>query len=173
MFSGRSGLSCCSPAFMEWPLATSVCGDVTADPVQLVVARSGKPRSCHARRLCGDRRVAALGNRWRRASARRERRLFHLGGAWRREQAQGAARFGRELQRRDFEACEGRLIFAKMVAQSRCELRNANGATMADYRRALCVLLILLALIGGAGCCPPWSGPPFETDYSAVGAQVK
>jgi hypothetical protein len=45
---------------------------------------------------------------------------------------------------------------------------------MADDRRAICVLLILLALIGVAGCCPaPWSGPPFETAYSAVGAQVK
>jgi hypothetical protein len=30
---------------------------------------------------------------------------------------------------------------------------------MADYRRALRVLLILLALIGVAGCCPPWTGP--------------
>jgi hypothetical protein len=41
MFSGRSGLSCCLPAFTEWPPATSVCGDATADPVQLVVARTG------------------------------------------------------------------------------------------------------------------------------------
>jgi hypothetical protein len=44
---------------------------------------------------------------------------------------------------------------------------------MADYRRAICVLLILLALIGVAGCCAPWTKPPFETAYSAVGAQVK
>jgi hypothetical protein len=44
---------------------------------------------------------------------------------------------------------------------------------MADDRRAICVLLILLAVLGVAGCCPPWSGPPFETAYSAVGAQVK
>ena len=56
---------------------------------------------------------------------------------------------------------------------SRRELRNANGATMADYRRAICVLLILLALLGVAGCCAPWSEPPFKTAYSAVGAQVK
>jgi hypothetical protein len=44
---------------------------------------------------------------------------------------------------------------------------------MAEYWRAIRVLLILLALIGVAGCCPPWSGPPFETAYSAVGAQVE
>jgi hypothetical protein len=44
---------------------------------------------------------------------------------------------------------------------------------MADYRRAICVLLILLAFLGVAGCCAPWTEPPFETAYSAVGAQVK
>jgi hypothetical protein len=44
---------------------------------------------------------------------------------------------------------------------------------MADCRRAIRVLLILLALLGVAGCCPPWTEPPFETAYSAVGAQVK
>ena len=38
--------------------------------------------------------------------------------------------------------------------------------------RLLC-FLILLALLGVAGCCPPWLEPPFETAYSAVGAQVK
>jgi hypothetical protein len=36
---------------------------------------------------------------------------------------------------------------------------------MADYRRAICVLLILLVLIGVAGCCAPWTEPPFETAY--------
>ena len=61
----------------------------------------------------------------------------------------------------------------KMVAYSRRELRNANGTTMADYRRAICVFFILVALLGVAGCCPPWLEPPFETAYSAVGAQVK
>jgi len=40
-------------------------------------------------------------------------------------------------------------------------------------RRAICVLLILLAHLGVAGCCPPWTEAPFETAYSAVGAQVK
>jgi hypothetical protein len=79
----------------------------------------------------------------------------------------------RELQRRDPEACDGRLIFVKMVAWLRRELRNANGTTMADYRRAICVPLILLALLGVAGCCAPWSEPPFQTAFSAVGAQVK
>jgi len=44
---------------------------------------------------------------------------------------------------------------------------------MADHRRAICVLVILLALLGVAGCCPPWTQPPFETAYSAIGAQVK
>jgi hypothetical protein len=44
---------------------------------------------------------------------------------------------------------------------------------MATYRRAIRVLLILLAFLGGAGCCAPWTEPPFETAYSAVGAQVK
>jgi hypothetical protein len=61
-----------------------------------------------------------------------------------------------------------------IVASFSCrELRNANGATMADYRRAICALLILLALLGVAGCCPPWTEPPFVSAYSAVGAQVK
>jgi hypothetical protein len=44
---------------------------------------------------------------------------------------------------------------------------------MADYRRAICILLILPALLGAAGCCGPWTEPPFETAYSAVSAQVK
>jgi hypothetical protein len=44
---------------------------------------------------------------------------------------------------------------------------------MADYRRAICVLVIMIALLGVAGCCPPWTQPPFETAYSAIGAQVK
>ena len=44
---------------------------------------------------------------------------------------------------------------------------------MADYRRAICVLLIPLALLGAAACCAPWTEPPFETAYPAAGAQVK
>jgi hypothetical protein len=44
---------------------------------------------------------------------------------------------------------------------------------MADSRRTLCRLLAVLALVGVAGCCAPWSEPPFQTAYSAVGAQVK
>jgi hypothetical protein len=31
----------------------------------------------------------------------------------------------------------------------------------------------LLALLGVAGCSPPWLEPPFETAYSSAGAQVK
>jgi hypothetical protein len=41
---------------------------------------------------------------------------------------------------------------------------------MAVYRRAICFLGILLALLGVAGCCPSWMEPPFETAYSAIGA---
>jgi hypothetical protein len=44
---------------------------------------------------------------------------------------------------------------------------------MADYRRSICFLVILLALLGVAGCCPPGTEPPFVSAYSAVGAQVK
>jgi hypothetical protein len=44
---------------------------------------------------------------------------------------------------------------------------------MADYRRTLCRLLALLALIGVGGCSASGPEPPFETAYSAVGAQVK
>jgi hypothetical protein len=35
------------------------------------------------------------------------------------------------------------------------------------------IAFILLALLGVAGCCPPWLEPPFQTAFSAVGAQVK
>jgi hypothetical protein len=44
---------------------------------------------------------------------------------------------------------------------------------MAGYRRTICRFLTLLALIGVGGCSA--SGPqlPFETAYSAIGAQVK
>ena len=59
-----------------------------------------------------------------------------------------------------------RSVFAPRAAEG-------DGLTMADYRRAICVLLILPALLGAAGCCGPWTEPPFETAYSAVGAQVK
>jgi hypothetical protein len=59
-----------------------------------------------------------------------------------------------------------RSVFAPRAAEG-------DALTMADYRRAICVLLILLALLGAAGCCAPWTVPPFETAYSAVGAQAK
>jgi hypothetical protein len=35
------------------------------------------------------------------------------------------------------------------------------------------IAFALLALLGAAGCCPPWLEPPFETAYSAIGAQAK
>ena len=35
------------------------------------------------------------------------------------------------------------------------------------------VILVLLTLLGVSGCCPPWLEAPFQTAYSAVGAQVK
>jgi hypothetical protein len=43
---------------------------------------------------------------------------------------------------------------------------------MAYYRLMICRFLAALALLGVAGCCAPWTDPPFETAYSAVGAQV-
>jgi hypothetical protein len=80
------------------------------------------------------------------------------------------------LERHNPEAGDGRLFSSKWLNSrtvTRRELRDATGDTMADYRRAICVLFILLALLGVAGCCAPWTQPPFETAYSAVGAQVK
>jgi len=44
---------------------------------------------------------------------------------------------------------------------------------MANYRRAICVLLALLALIGVGGCSASGPEPPLETAYSAIGTQVK
>jgi hypothetical protein len=44
---------------------------------------------------------------------------------------------------------------------------------VANYRRAICVLLAMLALIGLGGCSASGPEPSFETAYSAVGAQVK
>jgi hypothetical protein len=44
---------------------------------------------------------------------------------------------------------------------------------MALYRRTLCRLLAMLALIGLGGCAASGPQPPFETAYSAIGAQVK
>ena len=44
---------------------------------------------------------------------------------------------------------------------------------MADYRRLICGLLALLALVGVGGCSASGPEPSFETAYSAVGAQVK
>ena len=41
------------------------------------------------------------------------------------------------------------------------------------FRPTLWRLLVLLALIGVAGCAAWGPEPPFETTYSAVGAQVK
>jgi hypothetical protein len=52
---------------------------------------------------------------------------------------------------------------------SSCELSRA----MANYRRAMSWFLTVLALASVGGC--EASGPqiPFETAYSAIGAQVK
>jgi hypothetical protein len=44
---------------------------------------------------------------------------------------------------------------------------------MALNQQTLCRVLAMLALIGVAGCCAPWSEPPFQTAYSAVGTTVK
>jgi hypothetical protein len=44
---------------------------------------------------------------------------------------------------------------------------------MALNRRTLCRLLAMLALIGVGGCSASGPEPPFETAYSAIGAQVK
>jgi hypothetical protein len=44
---------------------------------------------------------------------------------------------------------------------------------MARYRRTICGCLALAALAGVAGCVASGPEPPFETAYSAVGAQVK
>ena len=44
---------------------------------------------------------------------------------------------------------------------------------MADYRRMICRFLALFALLGVVGCSASGPEPPFETAYSAIGAQVK
>ena len=48
-----------------------------------------------------------------------------------------------------------------------------NGGAMAPYQRTLCRLLAVLALVGVGGCSASEPEPPFETAYSAIGAQVK
>ena len=53
----------------------------------------------------------------------------------------------------------------------RLHVRNCEA--MALYRRTLCRLLAMLALIGVGGCSASGPEPPFETAYSAIGAQVK
>jgi hypothetical protein len=44
---------------------------------------------------------------------------------------------------------------------------------MANCRRTLCRLLALLALAFVGGCYASGPEPPFETTYSAIGAQVR
>jgi hypothetical protein len=44
---------------------------------------------------------------------------------------------------------------------------------MALYRRMLCPLLAVLALVGVQGCSASGPEPPFETAYSAIGAEVR
>jgi hypothetical protein len=44
---------------------------------------------------------------------------------------------------------------------------------MTGSQRTICRLLAMLALAGVGGCSAYSPEPPFETAYSAIGAQVK
>jgi hypothetical protein len=64
-----------------------------------------------------------------------------------------------------------------MIRRSSCIFPRFSPAeargTMTNWRRVLCRLLALLALVSVGGCAASGPEPTLEAAYSAVGAQVK